>query len=103
MVDDNDALFELSNVSDVNRPHAIRHYLYFPSETDGKRVASDLRQAGFEVEDELGADEENWLVLVHTTVIPTPEGISNLRQRFEKLAEEYDGEYDGWEAAIPGE
>lgn len=69
------------------------HFLYFSNHTKGQTAALELRRRGFDVEDRLGADDLNWLVLV--TCRGTPEVDEEF---FESIAAEFDGEYDGWEA-----
>jgi Regulator of ribonuclease activity B len=101
MTGDSDALGELGDASDVDAVHLVQHYIYFPSESDGKAVAQQLRRAGFDVVDRLGADGANWLVLAKQPMIPTEEAIGELRTFLEAVAAEHGGEYDGWEAEVP--
>lgn len=55
---------------------------------------------GFAVENRLGADNVNWLVLAGHKIAPTEEAIEAVRALFESIAAEHDGEYDGREAAV---
>ena len=79
----------------------VQHYVYVPSEVTGKAVATQIRERGFDVEDRLGADGVNWLVLAKCRVVPTEEVIAEARSFFESVAEENGGEYDGWDAKVP--
>lgn len=97
---DRDVLKELRTVSDINAAHLVQHYLYFPQEHDAKNIARLLKERGFEVEERLGADGINWLVLAKSKIVPTEEKIAELRSSLEGLATEYRGEYDGWEAQV---
>ncbi|NMC34787.1 MAG: ribonuclease E inhibitor RraB [Veillonellaceae bacterium] len=101
MINDRDALKELSSVSNINKPHLIRHYLYIPGESTGKKVADHLREQGFDVDDHVDPyDGVSWLVLAKLQMIPTEDAIAESRAFFEAIAAEYGGEYDGWEAVV---
>lgn len=99
MVTDRDALNELRSVFDLSAPHVVQHYLYFPEEHASQSVADLLTKRGFDVENRLGADNVNWLVLAKHRIIVTEEVIETLRANFEAVAAHYNGEYDGWEAS----
>lgn len=101
MANDNDALNDLRAVSDTDAVHRISHYLYFPEQQAAKEVAQVLRQRGFEIEDRLGADGVNWLVLASVQAVPTEAAIAEMRESLEELADDHEGEYDGWEAEVP--
>jgi hypothetical protein len=83
-----------------NAEYQVHYYLYFPDRPLGEKVASDLRTQGYVVEDRLGADEVNWLVLVKSNAVPTSAIIDEHGKFFKQIAEENNGEYDGWEANI---
>jgi hypothetical protein len=92
-----------SNGSSVRRSgveRSVDYYLYFPTMDAGKRVASILREKGFSVKDELGADDVKWLVLVTTSVAKMDPGTEEADAFFNQVAHEYGGEYDGWEADV---
>lgn len=78
--------------------HPIHHYLYFLNEETGKKVADILKKQGFIVDDRLGADDMKWLVLVKSDAAPTSATIEAQGKYMEQIAEENNGEYDGWEA-----
>lgn len=102
MTTDRDALEELRAVSDMDAVHVLQHYLYFPLEQSAKQVGSILRERGFLVDERRGADGVNWLVLAENRMVPTEAGIVEMRALLEEIAETNGGEYDGWEAAVPG-
>ncbi len=83
------------------KPVRMRHYLYFPRAKEGKAVAALLRQRGFNVEYRKGADGVNWLVLAEHTLSPEDEAELAVREELERLAQQYSGEYDGSETALP--
>lgn len=84
------------------KPLRMSHYLYFPLAKDGKAVAAELRRRGFQVESRKGADGVNWLVLVHHSLSSLEdEAGPTVRDELERLAQQYSGEYDGSETALP--
>ncbi len=77
----------------------IEHYLYFSKKTRAKEAAKRLEAKGWLVEVRKGADGENWLVLAKQPA-PICEDIEEIREELERLADELNGEYDGWGAAV---
>jgi len=78
----------------------VVNYLYLPTEQLAQAAGAELRQAGFAVEVRPAATGSNWLALARMDLVPSPENIRLLRERFEGLAARLGGEYDGWEAAV---
>lgn len=78
----------------------MRHFFYFPKKEDAESAGKLLRNRGFLVEVRLGADSKNWLTLAAKAPPATGEQMDELRDEMEALAEQFGGEYDGWEAAI---
>jgi hypothetical protein len=78
----------------------VRHYLYFRFEKSAAHVARILSQSGFAVEYRLGGDDINWLVLVSTRMPQGEERLAESRAVLEAIAEENEGEYDGWEIEV---
>jgi sirohydrochlorin ferrochelatase len=81
------------------QPECIDHYLYFPKKIQAEIAARRLKVKGWAVVVRMGADGENWLVLAKQ---PTPidRDLEEIREELEHLAEELDGEYDGWGAPV---
>ena len=84
----------------LSLPTEIINYLYVPDEARGRRAASELLEAGYRVEVRPAATRPSWLTLAKIDVIPSSDNIAMIRQRFEALASQVGGEYDGWEAAV---
>jgi hypothetical protein len=99
MVNDEDALREVSELVDVEKPQAVSHYLYFAKKPDSNLVGELLDKQDFVVTMRLGADGVNWLVHATHYVVPSSENIEKFRSELEELANTYRGEYDGWEVA----
>lgn len=101
MSDDRAALEQVFQASRPDAPHVVLHYLYFPARNAAEEAAAELRSLGFEIEERLGADSMNWLVLARHEVVPTEDTIAAARKTMENLARARNGEYDGWEVDVP--
>jgi len=78
---------------------ATSHYLYFPTLAAAESAGEHLRDRGYRVEVCQGADRENWLALARRARPKTGEEMDRLRNEMESLADQYRGDYDGWEIA----
>ncbi len=86
--------------SDLSKPHDLEFYLYFPTEEAASRVAGKIRSDGFNVEVKLAAQGSAWLCYATKRMVPERNKIVALGKRFRAFAQEFDGEYDGWETSI---
>lgn len=86
--------------ADLTRSRHILHFLYFADEAAAKRAVSAIESAGYEVT-LTGPDEDpaRWSVRAEATRVVDYSTVAGYRTRFEQIADEYGGEYDGWEAA----
>jgi hypothetical protein len=71
-----------------------------PTEQLGLQAAAELRQAGYSVDVRPAATGSTWLALARIDLAPSEQSIREVRERFEALALQLGGEYDGWEAAV---
>lgn len=91
-------LKELQDVgSDISRPHKIDFYLYVPTK-DAAEAAKKKLESDFTVKVDEAALGPGWLCLSQATLIPESAPLEEIGARFRKLAEEFRGEFDGWEA-----
>jgi hypothetical protein len=87
--------------ADLSAPRTILHYIYVPNRGSADSIANELRQRGFRIEQRLGADGENWLVLAIHEVIVSEALMGSTRRSMEALIARFGGgEYDGWEAEV---
>ena len=100
MSKDADALRELFAVSETGKPHHVRHFLYLPRREHAAAIVDELRRHGYQIEERMGADGINWLVLASHHVVPTEELMASTRAFMESLVADVGGEYDGWEAEV---
>ena len=87
--------------SDLTEPTHVLFYLYTPTEAAARRIAArgadgvltaDVRPAA--------SDDGTWLCLIEGMLVPSLTVIRQYREKFEALAADEGGEYDGWEAAV---
>lgn len=81
------------------RTRGESHFLYFRTKSAAERARRRLADAQFDVEVK-SRGEGNWLVFV---AFPGARSVSELeetRQLLERVATEFGGEYDGWEALV---
>jgi hypothetical protein len=83
----------------TEQPTFIDHYLYFPKTIQAEIAARRLKAKGWTVIVRMGADGENWLALAKQPA-PIDPDIEEVREELERLAEELNGEYDGWGAPV---
>jgi regulator of RNase E activity RraB len=86
--------------SDLSKPHQIEFYLYFPTEETAGKAAEKLEAEGFEGEMRRAPDLTRWMCLVYQQMVPELPKIAALKRRLGKLAQEFGGEYDGWETNV---
>jgi hypothetical protein len=86
--------------ADLSRPRHVRHFLYFREEGFARRAAEQIERADYTAS--VTAPSENvpvWTVCAEGYRVIGEETVAGFRAWFEHLAEEYSGEYDGWEPA----
>jgi rhodanese-related sulfurtransferase len=86
--------------ANLDKPTDVVNYLYLPTEQRALQAAAELRQAGYSVDVRPAATGSTWLALARIDLPPSDQNIREVRQRFEALAQQLGGEYDGWEAAV---
>ena len=90
--------------ADLEQPREVLNYLYVPTLEASHQACAALREEGYEVAEREAANAANnppnpWLVLATKTMIVDAQSVDEMRNKFEKIAAEAHGEYDGWEAA----
>lgn len=86
--------------SDLSKPHNMEFLIYLPTEESANRVANRIRPDGFNVEVKRAAQGSNWLCLAMKRMAPKHSEIAAIGKRFSAIAQEFNGEYDGWETSI---
>ena len=94
-------LFHLARAgADLGKATDVVNYLYLPDEARAQEAAVALRAGGFTVQVRPAAKGPTWLARANKDMIPTAANIQEMRARFEGLAQQLGGDYDGWEAAV---
>lgn len=96
--------------ADLTKPTHIIHYLYFLSAGAADEAATYLRLNGFHnVRAERSPPINLWERIVGSktfsciaeqTAVPSEEHVFRTTDQLRALADQHNGEYDGWEAAI---
>jgi len=86
--------------ADLTQARHVIHFLYFPEETVARRAAEEIGKAGYDatVTAPNGTIRE-WSVRAEATRVVAATTVEAFRAWFEEVAAEFQGEYDGWEAA----
>lgn len=78
----------------------LNFYFYFPTKPQAQAAIKSLKSNGYpSSEHRRAADGLNWLVLMQHSFKPSDD-IAALRTKFERMAGQHGGEYDGWENTI---
>ena len=77
-------------------PRESTHYLLLPARAAAEAVAEELTGDGWLTA--VKQSDDAWLVVSTRVRALTPELVRETRTRFETLAGEHGGLYDGWEA-----
>jgi len=103
-VDDDDArvIAALKDAgSDLTKPHPIDFYFVeFPDRVSADRFAQSLRDTGWKFDVHQSPDSSDWTVIASTVMVPDAYEISLTSAKLRKIAPQYGGDYDGWEAAV---
>ncbi|MCI0337592.1 MAG: ribonuclease E inhibitor RraB [Acidobacteria bacterium] len=86
--------------SDMSKLHEMEFYLYFPDPELANLVANRIKAEGFAVEVKKAPHRPAWMCYVTRRMVPDGVRIAIIGKRFTELAEEFDGEYDGWETSL---
>jgi len=85
--------------SDISKTRSIHFYLYF-SKTNALKAKSELLLYAFSVDIEKSAADSRWLCLATINMRPSVSELSRLRRFLEKVANDFNGFFDGWETEM---
>ena len=85
--------------SDTSKPHGFDFYLYFPTETTARQASQRLAKE-YRVDVRPAAKGPTWLCLAKTTLTPDTAPLAEIGSLFSQLAQEFRGEFDGWESDV---
>ena len=84
--------------SDTSKPHSFDFYLYLPTEAVARQAGQRLANSNYKVLIRPGAKGSDWLCHATTTLTPDTAPLSEIGQQFTRLAQEFHGDFDGWES-----
>jgi Regulator of ribonuclease activity B len=84
--------------ADLTKETEFVHYLYFDDEASARSAAEQLADIGYTAKGR--ASDDSVLIQAERDAVPTIENVRRMRQFMEVIAEQFGGEYDGWEAAV---
>ncbi|MFT4021772.1 MAG: ribonuclease E inhibitor RraB [Acinetobacter sp.] len=84
--------------TDLDEPHEIEFSLVFPDQEKTEKAALYLLQQEQKISffQDDAVEPNDWVITVYVTTEPTYEDIVELEQWLGAIAEQFDGEYDGW-------
>ena len=88
--------------SKLGKPHDIEFFFYFPTEASAQRIVAKLASMAFgaEVRPAAEGSSQPWHVLAVRRMVPELAEIQRLRADFTALAQDENGEFDGWGTPI---
>ncbi len=89
----------------LTKARRVDHYLYFPTKLDMAKCAEELKKLNFLIQFS-GKNEKSSLpfeLQVYRVDQVDIESIYSITSKLRKAAEEYNGDYDGWETSVEKE
>ena len=90
--------------ANLSRPREVVHFVYFPTQVAAEQASHHLRGEGYTIDVRPAANAADnppnpWVLEARNYAVVDESNVQAMREKFEVLAEEGGGEYDGWEAA----
>jgi hypothetical protein len=88
--------------ADLSQPRHVLHYCYFPSREQAAQAAVEIAKHHWiaEVREPPASHPGSWLLLAQRhSVVLTPNVVRGSTDLFEKIAADFGGAHDGWEAS----
>ncbi|MEO9805199.1 MAG: DUF695 domain-containing protein [Reichenbachiella sp.] len=87
---------------DLTKSRKVDHWLYFATEESKKMFLKYVKKKGFRVEgeDKIGGSELPFQLHISRNDPVSPNEISSLTLDLRRRAEEFKGDYDGWETIV---
>ncbi|CAM9343440.1 MULTISPECIES: ribonuclease E inhibitor RraB [Acinetobacter] len=83
---------------DLDEIHELEFSMYFKTQELAEKCAISLlleeQKISLYLDEEVHPNE--WVITIYVNLFPEYEDIVDLEQWFTKIAEQFDGEYDGW-------
>ena len=90
--------------ANLSRPREVVHFVYFPTQVAAEQASHHLRGEGYTIDVRPAANAADnppnpWVLEARNYAVVDESNVQAMREKFEVLAEDGGGEYDGWEAA----
>ncbi len=83
---------------DLDEIHELEFSMYFKTQELAEKCAISLlleeQKISLYLDEEVHPNE--WVITIYVNLFPEYEDVVDLEQWFTKIAEQFDGEYDGW-------
>jgi ABC-type antimicrobial peptide transport system permease subunit len=86
--------------SNLNEPHHIKFFFYFPAKENAKRIAAKLNTDGYSTSVSKSLSSHEYVIQARKSMIPVLSALVALRERFNVLSASESGYYDGWGAEV---
>ena len=84
--------------SDLELPHSVDLYLYYPSQAAAQEVADFFLDSP--MESDVIESDQHWLCLVQCRLVPSADGLSAIANLMRTAHDRFGGDFDGWHAEI---
>lgn len=85
---------------DLTAARPLDFFLYFHGEREASSALEEAKREGYSGDLHPPPDADgDWLAILHRPMIPSRNTIKAARARLEALAEEHEGEFEGWDDA----
>jgi len=81
---------------DLGEPHQVEFSIVFKNQEKLEQAALHLLRQEQQVSFFNDEDGDDWVLTVHVEMIPEHGDVVDLEQWFTSIAEQFEGEYDGW-------
>jgi hypothetical protein len=86
--------------ADLAQPRHVIHFIYFADEADARAAAEAIDRADYDTTVIAPTEEiAEWAVRAEGYRVVSVSTVDAFRAWFEQIAAEFNGQYDGWEAA----
>jgi regulator of RNase E activity RraB len=86
--------------SNIDKPHNIEFFFYFPTLDAAEKIATTLNAEGFTAKAQPAAKGNDFVVLATKSMVPSDTELTALRQKFNAMSAAEKGDYDGWGSPV---
>lgn len=83
----------------LEKPRTVTHWIYFSTANSRNFFKEKVQNEGFHIEDQVTEDDRHSLIISRNDIVQL-DSISSVTDYLVSVAQEYLGNYDGWEAKV---